>query len=362
MVFSIISAPLKTTVMIETTGHPSSHRGERPWIRVPPFRVSFITGGLHGKLRKFAQKRDMFYGLLKIQRFFESLYQSIISLIRVVARFRFRSGARRVKAVHPELVILANGPSLRDDLAEHPDFFAGKQLMCVNQFVLTDYYEQLKPQWYILLDIGFFVGKTIPRVAEARERVKEAFIRKTTWPLTLFCPVEGRNSHFHRDLAASGIPVNFVFINRTVVDGNRPVRHWLYRLQLGMPAPQNVLIGALMASISAGFREIVILGADHSWHQGLEVGPDGRLVSAENHFYDAKPWKVAVEHPETFERATIHDYFFNLYRTFRSYHLIREFAESQKVKIVNASRVTFIDAFERRPLSSYPWDSSRLAR
>jgi hypothetical protein len=297
----------------------------------------------------------MFYSLLRIQRFFESLYQGLISLVRVLFRFRFRSDLLRLRAPAQELAILANGPSLRNDLDNFPGFFVGKQLLCVNQFVLSDDYQRLKPQYYILLDIGFFVEKTIPRVAEVREQVKAALIAKTKWPVTLLCPVEARNSRFHRDIVASDAPITFAFFNRTVADGTQCIRHWLYRRQMAMPPPQNVLIGALMAGLAIGFKEIIILGADHSWHQGLEIGADGKLVSAEHHFYDAKPWKVAVEHPETLERATIHDYFHNLYRTFRSYHLIREFALSRGVRIINASSVTFIDAFERRSPASYPW-------
>lgn len=298
----------------------------------------------------------MFYGLLKIQRFLESLYQSMISLVRVFFRFRFRSDLNRIGTSGKELVILANGPSLRADLDTHPGFFSGKQLMCVNQFVLSNDYECVKPQFYILLDRGYFIENTIPRVAEVSEQVKLALIRKTTWPITLCCPAEGRNSHFHRDLTASGIPVKFAFFNSTVVDGFKLVRHWLYRRQMGMPPPQNVLIGALMAGLACGFKRIIILGADHSWHQGLEIGEDGKLESFEHHFYDKIPWKVVVEHPETMHRATIHDYFFILHRTFRSYHLIQEFAGSIGARIINASSVSFIDAFERKSISDYPWD------
>jgi hypothetical protein len=298
----------------------------------------------------------MFYFLLKIQQFTESVYQAFISLIRVFFRFRFRSDLNPGMASGQELVILANGPSLRADLDNHPGFFTGKVIMCVNQFVLSDDYEKLKPGYYVLLDMGFFAESAIPRVAEVREQVKQALKRKTTWRMILCCPVEARNSHFHKDLVASGIPVEFAFINRTVVDGVKPVRHWLYRRQLGMPPPQNVLIGALMAGLACGFRQIIILGADHSWHLGLEIGKDGRLLSAENHFYDKHPWKVAVEHPETRERATLHNYFYILYRTFRSYHLIREYAVSRGIRIINSSSVTFIDAFDRKPLADYPWD------
>lgn len=312
--------------------------------------------GLDRKLVNFAQKPDMFYGLLKIQRFFESLYQSLISLLRVFFRFRFTSDLKKIVPSGEELVVLGNGPSLRSDLNDHPAFFRDKPFMCVNQFVLSDDYEHIKPQFYILLDIGYYRENTIPRVAEVREKVKEALIRKTTWPITLLCPAEGRNSRFHRDLASSGIPVRFAFFNRTVIDGIKPVRHWLYRRQMGMPPPQNVLIGALMTGLACGFKRIIFLGADHSWHLGLEIGADGKLVSAEHHFYDKEPWKVAVHHPETLQRATIHDYFFNLFRTFRSYHLIQEFAKSIGVRIINASSVTFIDAFERKNLAYYPWD------
>jgi hypothetical protein len=299
----------------------------------------------------------MFYGLLKIQRFFESLYQALISLVRVFIRFRFGSDLNQIHATGKELVILANGPSLRADLDSYSGFFTQKQLMCVNQFVLSTEYERLKPQFYILLDRGFFTENTIPRVAEVREQVKHALIRKTVWPITLCLPAEGRNSLFHRELAGSGIPVNFAFFNSTAVDGTRVVRHWLYRRQVGMPPPQNVLIGAIMAGLACGFTRIIILGADHSWHQGLEMGADGKLVSAEHHFYDQHPWKVAVEHPETMRRATIHDYFYILYRTFRSYHLIQEYARSRGARIINASSVTFIDAFECKNLSDYPWDT-----
>jgi len=299
----------------------------------------------------------MFYSLLRLQRFLESAYQALVSLVRVFFRFRFRSDLNRINQAGKELVILANGPSLRADLDLHPDFFTGKHLMCVNQFALSAEYELLRPEYYVLLDMGFFAEKTIPRVAEVREQVKQALIRKTTWPLILCCPAETRNSRFHRDLLASGTPVRFAFFNRTAADGLRVVRHWIYRRQFGMPPPQNVLIGALMVGLACRFSRIIILGADHSWHLGFEIGADGKLLSTEHHFYDSKPWKVAVEHPETRQRATLHDYFHILYRTFRSYHLIREFAESIGSKVTNASSVTFIDAFERKQIGDYPWDS-----
>ena len=299
----------------------------------------------------------MFYALLSVQRFLESLYKTLVSLLRVLLRFRFRSGFRGTPIRKEELFILANGPGLKRDLEQYQALLKEKNLLVVNQFVLSNAFSELKPSRYVLLDIGFFLDRTIPRVIEVRNRLIEAFKEKTEWPLTLFVPAEGRNSVFHRELMASGKPFQFVFFNRTVAEGFTAFRHWIYRKNLGLPPPQNVLIGALMVALCDGFREIVVLGADHSWHLGLEVDMDGQLTSSENHFYDPKPWKVKVHHPETLEQAGIHDYFFNLYRTFRSYRLIRAYADSRGAKIINASSVTFIDAFERRSLVDYPWET-----
>ena len=298
----------------------------------------------------------MFYGLLRFQRFLESLYQAFVSLIRVLLRFRFRNGLRRIEPVGDELFILANGPSLKQDLEEFPGLFLNRRLLCVNQFVLSDEFERLRPQLYLFLDIWFFRENSIPRVAEVTRKVIDAFIAKTTWPLTIMIPAEGRNSRFCREIQASGIPVTFACFNRTRVDGWKPVRHCLYRRQAGMPPPQNVLIGTLMAAITIGYKKIIVVGADHSWHQGLELGMDGILNSAENHFYDKQPWKVAYQHAETRELITVSEFFHELYRTFGSHQLIRKFADSKGVTVINASRITFIDAFERRALEGYPWE------
>ena len=58
----------------------------------------------------------MYFTLLKVQKFFEAVYQSFISLLRVLLRFHFRSGFKRTAADGSSIFVLANGPSLRKDL------------------------------------------------------------------------------------------------------------------------------------------------------------------------------------------------------------------------------------------------------
>ena len=48
----------------------------------------------------------------------------------------------------------------------------------------------------------------------------------------------------------------------------------------------------------------------------------------------------------------LHDVLRKFYLTFLGYHEIKSYAEKEKVAIYNASYKSYIDAFERKPLSS----------
>lgn len=291
----------------------------------------------------------MFYTLLQIQGFFEGLYQTVISLLRILLRLKFRNVLSGGNHSGRELTILGNGPSLKTALEGGNELILHRDLMAVNQFVLSDAYSELKPGNYVLLDIGFFREQTIPRVREITSQLIEAFIQKTDWPLRLFFPNEARGSRIHRKLLESGKGFQFVFFNRTNVEGLAGFRNWAYRKQLGMPKPQNVLVACLMLGIGLRYSKIYLLGADHSWLENIRISEDNSLISIEKHFYDrdqqGKPTKK--EHPEIMKRTFLHDYLHDLMRTFASYHLIRNYADRQNVSIINATQGSYIDAFER---------------
>jgi len=291
----------------------------------------------------------MFYTLLKIQHFFEAVYFTKISILRILFRFKFKNSLSSIMQSKKELVILGNGPSLKESLISQKQLLADKDLMALNQFVLSDEFTHLRPHNYVLLDIGFFKSDTIQRVKDVTDRMIEAFLTKTDWDMNLFLPKEGRGSELHRRLENSDKNINFVFFNRTNVEGLKGFRHWAYRNNLGMPKPQNVLVACLMLGICMKYSQVFILGADHSWLENIRISDDNTLISIEKHFYDkdAKGKPTKKEHPDTLQSAKLHDYLYDLARTFSSYHLIREFADSKGVKVWNASEVSYIDAFDR---------------
>jgi hypothetical protein len=108
-----------------------------------------------------------------------------------------------------------------------------------------------------------------------------------------------------------------------------------------------VLIPAIMAGIWLGYKEISIVGADHSWMQSIWVDDNNNVVSVQPHFYkDDEKEQKRVD--SEYKGYRLHQIINSFYVAFKSYHNIERFARSRGVKIYNATQGSYIDAFERR--------------
>ncbi len=298
----------------------------------------------------------MFYTLLKIQKFFEALYHSLISLLRVLFRMRFRSGYKKYRSTKKEIFVLANGPSLRKDLDNYGENLSKRTTLGVNLFILSEDFIRIKPAYYIFLDPVFLNKDTLPRVAEVRDKMLETLKKALNWEMILMMPAEGKNSYFHKQLQEAGLPLKFIFFNRTSIYGIKGISHCMYSRAWGMPPPQNVLIGALMSAIHLGFKKIFVLGADHSWHQEISIDESGVMLINDKQFYNPDGKKLPKHHGGNLEQFKIHQYFDELSRTFRSHTMLEDYAVKKGVEILNASSVSFIDAYKKIRIEEIPWN------
>ena len=229
--------------------------------------------------------------------------------------------------------------------------------MGVNLFVLSDEFIRLKPKYYIILDINFFVERVIlQRVKDARDKMLDTFKNNLSWDMVMFIPAEGKNSFLHLQLSEAKLPLKFVFFNRTSIQGLKSISHGMYSRGWGMPPPQNVLIGALMSAIHTGFKRIYILGADHSWHEDIHINEDSSLELTDKHFYNQEGKRLPKHDGETLKRLRISNLFNDLARTFRSHEMLEEYAKSKNIEILNAGSVSYIDAYKKIKLKDIPWD------
>lgn len=279
--------------------------------------------------------------LEKIQRLMSQTAASAATLLKLPLMSRRpspRSHERR-----DTIIIMGNGPSLRDAMREDMDVLMAFPRLAVNLSALAPEFTTLRPDYYILADIAFFLKEKTGKVPALWEA-----LAAVDWEMTLFLPASARKMAEVRRLPAN---ITVKYYNLTPAEGFRLLTHPLYDAGLAMPRPRNVLIPSIMSAVREGFRRIVLIGADHNWSRTLWVTDRNRVVSVQPHFYkdDDKELRRAEE---IFSNVRLHEVYENYAIAFRSYFNVKDYVERRGVEVLNATPGSFIDAFRRIELRS----------
>lgn len=98
-----------------------------------------------------------------------------------------------------------------------------------------------------------------------------------------------------------------------------------------------------------GFKDIYIIGADHSWIKTLDVNENNEVVSIQPHFYkdnNEEHSRVA----SVYKNVRLHEILMSFHVAFKAYHQIAAYASAKGVNIYNSTPASYIDAFPRRPI------------
>lgn len=256
-----------------------------------------------------------------------------------------RPFARTSRDENEELVILGNGPSLRDTIDKQTDAVMSRRRLAVNFAGNAPEFVSLKPDFYVLADGHFFNGgATDPNVARLMKN-----LQSVDWPMTIFVPC--REARRMKSITAANSHITVAGFNLTPGEGWTPAAHALYDAGLAMPRPRNVLIPSIMIGMRLGFRRIWLCGADHTWSRTLSVDEENRVISVQPHFYKDTASEQKRVNTE-YAGYHLHHILRSLYIAFRSYHMIAAYAARRHVEILNATPGSMIDAFPRRSLTT----------
>lgn len=278
----------------------------------------------------------------KVSDFFNRLASTLISIIRMVLLSRPVPRPPFLGSPDKKVIILGNGPSLRDTIAEYGHVLPSATTVAVNFMANTPQFFELRPKYYVLADPHFFTGTSHDNVFSLWGNLSRA-----EWPLVLLVPV--KRTKTARKLLGKNSKISVVPFNFVAAEGFFPFERWAYNRRLAMPRPRNVLIPAIMTAIDAGFDDIYLVGADHSWLETLRVDDRNHVVSIQPHFYADSKTELARSATE-YKGYRLHDILYSFYIAFRSYHTIARYARSKGVRIYNSTPASFIDAFPRVPL------------
>lgn len=237
-------------------------------------------------------------------------------------------------------MILGNGPSLNDSLANHLDFIKQSDIFCVNLFAISPFYTQLKPNNYLLLDDAF-----LDINHERASLAIKHLVADTTWAVNLYVPYKFKKSHYFIENISKNSNLKPFYFNYVIFEGYDWLRFWIYKQELAMPQCQNVLVALLFRCINLGYEQIYLLGADHTWHETLRLNQDNKLILTDTHFYGQKDYDVGSTMPQN--KSYLAAQFLSLHKAFKGYEVLARYAKHQKTKIINASERSYVDVFEK---------------
>lgn len=242
--------------------------------------------------------------------------------------------------------ILGNGPSLKTDLdrlasrADDFDFFS------VNHFADSEYYEVLKPIYYIFVDPYFWRADAHQDFVRKRTVTLENIVRKTTWPVTVFIPSNADDNVFDALRSNKNIRLRR-YLNNQLRGAHSDFSANLLMLGVFTPFAINVLIHALFLTIRLGYKKVVLFGADTSWYKDFFVDQKSNRVSMRfSHFY-------GEEYRDVFHDCTRSSYstmdfeLWKIYEAFTWYRIMSRYALFKGVCVLNGSNSSDIDAFLR---------------
>jgi hypothetical protein len=285
--------------------------------------------------------------MIKLQILFNDLIDTLISLIRVISKSDLQLHFTNIEKIGNEISVLGNGPSLTKSLEQHRCFIEKRAKLVVNAFAVSEEYEKLKPEYYVLADPQFWMENALERAQEIVGQTMKSIIEKTNWKLSLILPKEARGSYLCNKILRDNKKINITYYNKVTILGFTAFRNFCYRKNIGMPRAYNVLLPGLMITLGLGYKRIYLFGADHTWHENLALDKDNTLCFRDAHFYNHETKLHPIRNIHTGESVKIHEQFYSLYQAFKSYWIIKPYADSVGAKIYNASESSFIDAFER---------------
>jgi hypothetical protein len=277
----------------------------------------------------------------------------LLSIIRVLRnKFRFYSTIHKHIKKGDTLFVLGNGPSLKEQLENSLSIITSAPVLCVNHFASSEYFEKIKPSVYVGIDPGLFMPTNEKEVNEQSIALWNTLRLKTQWNMDIVIPSQFRNNE--RIIPLKENPyINLLFVN--MVDcspyWNDKNRFKLFnKNKIAFPA-MNVLNTSLGLAIFWKYKNIVLLGADSSWHEDIELDQQTNILyTVDPHFYKDVQKRIVYIDTEAKIQAKVHEIFDCLKIAFESYWLLKKYADFNSVSVFNGSGKSWIDAFERKSI------------
>ncbi len=284
----------------------------------------------------------------KLQIFVENMVLTSLTLIKVILMSNLFIKKFKINTNNKNCLILGNSPILEDTINENTAFLENKDLFAVNFFWKSVLFPKIKPKHYVIASTNYWSKNQIPTNKEGRLATFKEIAKIVDWEMYLHVPAIARkNKRWQLELSKNK-NIKIVYFNITPVEGFTCISHYFFKKGIGIPRPHNVLIPSIKFAINLKYENIYIIGAEHSWLKELFVGDDNVVYLSQKHFYDKNTAKPDVMYKgHTNEQRNLAEVLMKFVHSFNSYYVLKKYADKNNVKIFNATKDSYIDAFER---------------
>ena len=287
-----------------------------------------------------------------IQRPFHGISLLFSLVIPIITILKSKNGIslKKINFIknNKKCIVLGNGPSLKEDLDVIKKHIEDYDFCCVNNFVLSPYFDKFKPTKYIFQDTYFWQENAHEDWIKQRNETYLLLNEKVHWDMQVFIPMHADKAFFEQKITNPKIE-----IIQLKVAGMRYVQsNFAYKLfdsgYFG-PCRWNVLITAVYLSIYTKYDEISIYGADMSFYKDVDVDQKTNdLILKTKHFYGEAKYDVYTHNPEKTRKVTMHELMDTQACIFFAHEVLSGYANKLKINIVNRSSYSLIDAYKRK--------------
>lgn len=221
-----------------------------------------------------------------------------------------------------ECIVLGNGPSAEEalNLPHLPTFGC-------NYLITTPLADKLNLTDYVLLDSLFWKRNEIDMSVWSKLYDRGG--------LRVHIPHHPASRYFFKAMFGDRLDIRRFHMFPAY---HGPLRNLAYRTKLIGPACHNVLGWMIMFAINQRYERIYIAGADFDGFKSLRVDEENVVHQNDRHFYPSSGGETALTMPQ---------WMTELSRVHRSFHILRQYADSRGAQIINLNPDSMIDAFTK---------------
>ena len=247
-----------------------------------------------------------------------------------------------------KIMLLANGPSLKNDISSVIKESSVSEVYVLNYFAITEYFDEIKPENYVLTDRMFWNENANDDIKKDNEELF-LLLNKVDWKMNIICPDSGYKSI--SDRLAQNINIKVLKVHSVNIEfKNEKINLFALNKNIITPHFINGLVMVLWHAMHQKKQDIEIYGADFSLFKEYYIDQKtNELFNTASHFYKNTEAQnnASYKYPNE-PKKMMHTRIYQQWSSFYQMYLLSKLAKIRNIKVTNFSSNSFIDSFERK--------------